>query len=200
MGAIEGYAQLALTHSVKWPTINYQYSQIEKDLPSQRNNARIGFKLNWYQSLHLFPKLPSELNHCRISISRKPLSSERKKKKNAVTIEEKIRNKKGKSHFPCMKSHSNFWNGSGIVSNSPWGAWNRDEVLVPTKHELPPSYEDIFSKPNFRTYAFDGQNGVCEAGAIPGLMNNQDFWFTQQIALSGWWSKRCPWCYIWKIQ
>ena len=120
--------------------------------------------------------------------------------KNAVTIEEKIINEKGKSHFPCVKSHSNFWNGSGSVSKYPWRAWNRDEVLVPTKHELPPSYEDIFSKPNFRTSAFDGQDGLCAAGAISGLMNNQDFWFTQLIALPWWWSKRCPWCYIRKIQ
>lgn len=161
------------------------------------------------------PGLDSSLTGTRVSIyflssclnwttaafqSHESLCLQRRGKRNAVTIEEKIINEKGKSHFPCVKSHSNFWNGSGSVSKSPWQAWNRDEVLIPTKHELPPSYEDIFSKPNFRTYAFDGQDGLCAAGAISGLMNNQDFWFTQQIALPWWWSKRCPWCYIRKIQ
>lgn len=45
-----------------------------------------------------------------------------KGEKNAVTIAEEIINEKGKSHFPCVKSHSNFWNESGTASNFPWGA------------------------------------------------------------------------------
>lgn len=113
----------------------------------------------------------SELNPCCISASPKHLSSE----KNAVTVEEKIINEKGKSHLPCVKSHSNFWKGSGTASKFPWGPWNRDEVLVPVKNSLPLSDGDIFSKPNFRTYGSDCCDRIFEAG---GVLNNQDFWLT----------------------
>lgn len=112
-----------------------------RDLLSQRNNPTIWFQLSWYPSLISFAKSMSELNPCCISASPKHLSSE----KNAVTVEEKIINEKGKSHLPCVKSHSNFWKGSGTASKFPWGPWNRDEVLVPVKNSLPLSDGDIFS-------------------------------------------------------
>lgn len=89
------------------------------------------FKLNWYQSLHLFPSY--RLNWTTaVFQSHENLCLQREKKKNAVTIGEKIRNKKWASPT------SPAWNLIAIsgmevaLSLIPWGAWNRDEVLVPT--------------------------------------------------------------------
>lgn len=67
-------------------------------------------------SLTSFLKSASEWNRYSSTASPKSLSF---RKKNAVTIEEKIINGKGKSHFPCMKSHSNFWNGMVLPLISP---------------------------------------------------------------------------------
>lgn len=58
--------------SESWPT-----DQV-RALPSQRNNPRIWFKLSWCLSFHLFHTPSSELNHCCISVSPKPLPSETK--------------------------------------------------------------------------------------------------------------------------
>lgn len=120
-------AQAATTRRDPQPSESWQTHKYGIFLPRETTP---GFNMNLAGTPIPFHFLSQCLNwtHCCTAVSPKPLSSEAR---DAVTIEE-VTDEKGKSHFPCVKTHSSFWDGRTTAFHLPLGSLKQGQSPRPS--------------------------------------------------------------------